>query len=92
MKIYKISDVKNAMEKFGIELSIDQIRKLERTGIVICDRKESGHRRYTETQFKKTVRNLLLYYFNVPTEVILNCNIKVIKDRINRIFKALRSI
>ncbi len=90
--MYRISDIKYLFkDKFGIEFSIDQLRKLEKARIIFTTRNlENNYRQLSEEQFKKSVRNLILYYFNTPIEDILKDNPDIIQDRIKKIKKALK--
>ena len=86
----KILDLKKSLEELGIELSLDQIRKLELQGIIYTSRKKSGHRILTDDQYAKSMRNLLLYYFNTSIKDIKADKPEVIEKRIRDIKRALK--
>lgn len=88
----KISKIKEALNKLGIELSLDNIRKLEKAGIITCGRSKGRFREFSEEQFAKSMRNLLLYYFNTPIKDIKEDKPEVIAERIKLIKKALKQL
>ena len=91
--MYTISDLKHAVEKLNVfTLSLDQIRKLELTGIVVSTQKAKGKYRYfTDEQFEKSLKNILFYYFNTPIEEI-KTNGEALKLRAKKILKAVRRL
>ena len=91
MSMRKITSVVNEMASLGIKLSVDNVRKLELSGIIkTTHNPQSKHREFTDEQFKKTIRNLILYYFNTPIKDIVENKPEVIADRIKKIKKALK--
>jgi len=92
-KPYKITAIQDALKRLGIETSLDNIRKLELAGIVLTTHNPvSKHREFTEEQFKGTMRNLLLYFFNTPITEILSGNETLLKARVKTILKAARNL
>ena len=89
--IQKISHIKSALEKFGIKISLDNIRKLEKAKIIHTTHNPiTRHRQFSEDEFKRSMKNLILYYFNTPIKDILEDKPEMIKDRIKKIRQALR--
>ena len=88
-----IGNVIKIMDGFGVKLSIDNVRKLEIKGIVMTTRNaKNRYREFTDEQFKQTIRNLLLYYFNTPVDVIKKNDSVEMASRISKIRKAVKDI
>lgn len=89
----KINDVKKKMKEFGIILSLAQLRKLERLGIVYCVHNPvNKYREFDDVQFDKTVTALLFYYFNTPLVEIRSEDKELLSKRAKLILKAARVV
>jgi len=90
--IYKISALQKILKEYGIDYSIDQIRKLEKFGIVFTTHNpKSKHREFTEDQFDKSVRNIC-YYYSGATIAEIKANGEVLKSRKKKILKTTRRL
>ena len=92
IKPNKITGLQQAIQKLGISISVDQIRKLEKAGIVFNTRSEGKHRLFTDEQFKKSMKNILLYYFNTPIAEIKSGDAALLQARAKNILRVARSL
>jgi hypothetical protein len=91
--MYKIGTIKNTLfDKFGLKISVDQIRKLERKGLYKIEHIKDDWRLYSEESLKLIVRAILMYYFWIPIEVINRDNRDELKPYLARINKAIKTI
>ena len=90
---YKIAYLQKSLRNIGINISIDQIRKLEVAGIVFCEHsKKNKYRYFTDEQLKKSVRNIIHYYFHTPLKIIKEDNIETLKLWANKIIKTAKTL
>ena len=90
--LYKVSDLRKFILKLGIDYSNAQIHRLQEKGIVFCDRLDNEYRVFTEENFKKSVKNIILYYLSVPLDEIKGADPTIIKDRVSKILLAVKRL
>ena len=90
--MYLVHDIRRFLLKLGIDVSLDQIRKLEKKGLITCTRAKNRYRVYSEQDFKHAVKNIILYYLRTPVEDILLNDSAVIKDRVSKILLAVKRL
>jgi DNA-binding transcriptional MerR regulator len=76
--------------KYGISYSSAQIRKLERKDLFTQARAENRYRQYEDND--TCVRPIILYFFDVPIEIIVRNNRDELKPYLARIRKAFKDI
>jgi hypothetical protein len=87
----KFIRLKIELDKIGFPMSIPNLRKLEKFGIIFTTRnKSSNYRELDDAMFNKSMRNIILYIFYTPIEDIIKNDASVIASRIKKIKKALK--
>ena len=91
--MFKISAIKERIEKEGLVISVDQVRKLEKLGLTFPVRNpKNNYREYTEEGLNKSIRNIILYMFNTPIPDIKSDDPEVLKKSIKNILKIIRKL
>lgn len=95
--MYKINDIRLILkDKFGLSLSVDQIRKLEKRGLYSFKRsgdgKKNKYRVIDDEKLRIVVKAILLYYFNTPLEVIQRNSAEELKPYIKQIHRAVKMV
>jgi len=88
MRINEFRDL--LAKKYGLDYSIDQIRKLENRGLFKPIRTPKGYRVYEED--KSLLRPIILYFFGVPEAVIIRDNRDELKPYLAKVNRALKTI
>jgi len=86
MRIHIFRDL--LAKKYGIDWSLDQLRKLEYQGLFKPVRTPKGYRVYDEG----CIRPIILYFLGVPKELVIRDNRDELKPYLARIRKAIKEV
>ena len=85
MKKYKISKLRKELLNLGLDISDENLRRYEKIGLIYCSRSKVGFREFTDEDIKRSIKNVLLYYFHTPVEVIKSKDESVVKEACDKI-------
>ena len=73
-------------------MSVDNIRKLAKVGLVKFTRGKNRYRYFDEKDFKRTIFNLYFYTFNTPIKILNSEDIEVIRPYVKTAIKIANNL